>query len=113
MVSRSIVLSLGLVEPPDQMGAKFYYVRFLSVVSKCVYIPTLVGTTSKFPKLQVRNQKSRKSKKNQGTEKIPSVVGLLFKDLNALDVFAMLMFWTVCLVCMQQLPSSEPSKVQF
>ena len=41
LASKNIVLSLGLCQPPDQMGAKFCYVRSLSVVSKCLDIPTL------------------------------------------------------------------------
>ena len=82
LVSQSIALSLGLCAPPDQMGAKLYYFRSVSGICKCLDIPTLLGTTSKFPRLQTRNL--TKTKK-QGTDKIPSVAGLLFKDLDFLD----------------------------
>ena len=63
LVSKSIVLSVGLCEPPDKMAAKFCYFRSLSIVSKCLDIPTLLGKTSKFPK--ITNQKSKKSKNSK------------------------------------------------
>ena len=45
LVSKSIVLSLGLCEPLDHLGAKFCYFRSLVEVSKCLDISTLLGTT--------------------------------------------------------------------
>ena len=137
LVSRSIVLSLGLCEPPDQMVAEFCYFHCLSVVSKCLDIPILLGTTSKPPKLQIRSpenpkrspksMKSNKSKtsKTSRTKKHPknprhskdpqcswTFFIWIFGFFGFFGFFGILMFWTICLVCVQQLFSPEPSTVQ-
>ena len=86
LASTSILLSLRLCKPPDQMGTKFCHLLSLGVDSKCLDIPTLLETTSQFPTLQIRNPEHPKNqKKIQGSEKITIVVGLLLKDLDLLD----------------------------
>ena len=115
LVSKSIVLNLGLCEPPDQKAAKFCYFRSLSVDSKCLDIPTLPGTKSQFLKLQIRNQKSQNIPNAEKTRhrKDPQCSWTSFEGPGFFGCFGILMFWTVCLVCMQHPASPEPSVVQF
>ena len=71
LVGKSIVLSLGLCEPPDQMGAKFCGFRFLHVVSRCLEILTLLETASNFQRKKSEIYKIQKKQNIKHKSKSP------------------------------------------